>query len=311
MGKTSIEWTSDTWNPVTGCTKVSQGCKNCYAERVFPRPYPGRKFTDVRMHEDRLDQPLRWKRPRKIFVNSMSDLFHESIPDRYIAQIFAVMGMATRHTFQVLTKRPSRMHSMMTAQYGSDYKAPIEWKSCFLRDVRYWAEKWDWFPPKTIEENNKRNAFIYCLKTGKEKFKNVHLGVSVENQETADERIPLLLQTPAAVRWVSYEPVLGPVNFAPFFSWRPAESKYERRSLDWIVSGGESGPKARPSELDWYRSVRDQCAAAGVPFFMKQLGAHPMTRIGADQAKIPFRIKDRKGGDMEEWPRDLRIREMP
>jgi protein gp37 len=238
--KSKIEWTDATWNPVTGCTKVSAGCKNCYAEREFPRTYPGRKFTDVRLHPDRVDQPLRWKRPRKIFVNSMSDLFHEAIPRKFIDEVLVVMASASRHTFQVLTKRPNRM------------------LDC-LHNPAMGAYIWD-------RANRSHGPFI-----GEPwPLPNVWLGVSVEDQKTADQRIPLLLQTSAAVRWISYEPALGPVDFD---SWqRPVPEMCGECSLDWIVAGGESGPQARPSHPDRFRAVRDQCQAAGVPFFFKQWG---------------------------------------
>lgn len=223
--KSKIEWTDATWNPVSGCTKVSQGCKNCYAERVFPRAYAtsarlGREFTDVRCHPVRLNQPVRWKRPRKIFVNSMSDLFHEAVPDEFIWDIFDVMFRTHQHTYQILTKRADRMLKFCSSE----------------------------------------RAFAKPLP-------NVWLGVSVEDQETADERIPLLLQTPAAVRFVSYEPALGPVDFRLTPNPSPLTP-----SLDWVICGGESGPHARPMHPDWARSVRDQCQAAGVPFFFKQWG---------------------------------------
>jgi len=233
--KTGIEWTEATWNPVTGCSKVSQGCKNCYAEREWPRlaanlktVYFGREFTDVRYHPERLDQPLRWKRPRRIFVNSMSDLFHEAVPDEFIAQVFAVMELATVHTFQVLTKRPKRMMDWVTKQ-----------------DVMY-------------------RSTGYPGGFGG-RFKNVWLGVSVEDQDTADQRVPILLETPAAVRWVSVEPLLGEVNFVGMFA-NPGDCRdgtNTLEALDWVVVGGESGPKARPMHPDWVRSLRDQCQAAG------------------------------------------------
>jgi protein gp37 len=240
--KSKIEWTDATWNPVTGCTKLSAGCKFCYAERGFCRPYPGRDFTDVRMHEDRLTQPLHWKRPRKIFVNSIGDLFHEAVTREFLRDVFSFMEMCPQHTFQVLTKRPERMRDFIRLRY-TNLSIP----------------------------------------------KNVWPGVSIENQKTADERIPILLQTPAAVRWVSYEPALGVVDF-----WRYIEHRLNPLPhVQWIVAGGESGPKARPSHPDWFRSVRNQCQAAGIGFFMKQL-----TERGR---KIPF----------EQWPIDLKIREFP
>lgn len=255
--KTGIEWTDATWNPVTGCSKVSQGCKNCYAERVFARAYARarvpinfqgktvmtrqRKFTDVQCHAERLDQPLRWKQPRKIFVNSMSDLFHDAVPDEFIFKVWSVMFHAHWHTFQVLTKRPERMAA--------------------------WV----------IERN--RHA---------KPNRNVWLGVSAEDQETFDDRVGWLSQTPAAVRFVSLEPLLGPIDSTagldpcapdcqkqkvgePPFSghWHRG---IESQVLHWVIVGGESGPGARPMHPDWARSLRDQCVAAGVPFFFKQWG---------------------------------------
>lgn len=235
--KSKIEWTDATWNPVTGCTKVSQGCKFCYAERVFSRPYPGRAFTDVRCHPERLDQPLKWKSPRRIFVNSMSDLFHEAVPMEFIMRVIAKMAVCPQHTFQTLTKRPERMMSVLSGV------------------------------PSIAA------------------FNNLWWGVSVEDQKTADERIPLLLQTPAAVRWVSYEPALGPVDFSRFLPVETIGGVKMERWLDWIVAGGESGPHARPAHPDWFRQVRDQCQAAGAPFFFKQWGEWaPLEIAGTDES---------------------------
>lgn len=275
--KSSIEWTDSTWNPVTGCSKVSAGCKHCYAAREWPRmtklvqAYAGRDFTDVRTHADRLEQPLRWKKPRRIFVNSMSDLFHPDIHDDFIGMCFRTMARAPQHTFQVLTKRAERMRSLLTHPKMRGYVERV-------------TPQWP--------------------------LPNVWLGVSVEDQPTADERIPRLLDTPAAVRWISAEPLLGPVDLARVGyqedqgadiggwehcsaigmwgnaltgEWFSAERTGEtffgvERSfqiggrLDWVVAGGESGPKARPMHPAWVRSLRDQCAAAGVPFLFKQWG---------------------------------------
>lgn len=254
--KTAIEWTEATWNPVTGCTKVSQGCKHCYAERDWSRlsriggnVYTGRSFGDVMCHPERLGTPLRWKKSRRIFVNSMSDLFHEAIPDDFIVNVFDAMALAARHTFQVLTKRPERMIKLM---------------------------------PRLAERYTCRDGSGWPLT-------NVWLGVSVEDQETADARLPLLLQTPAAVRWVSAEPLLSEVDLRAIdlgeLYWldaftgqvhiahdggMPAAKDY--RPLDWVVVGGESGPKARPTHPEWVRFLRDQCQAVGTPFFFKQWG---------------------------------------
>ena len=309
---TAIEWTDETWNPVTGCTKVSPGCKFCYAERVADRfwldQYPlvmddqeyrmrHRRFTDVQIHADRLDKPLRWRgQPRRVFVNSMSDLFHEAVPDEFIGRVFGVMRGASEHAFQILTKRPERMRQFV-AWYGEG--------------------------PWPCEEDRDRWP-----------LPNVWLGVSAEDQERADERIPLLLQTPAAVRFLSVEPLLGPVDLTkwlPFFFPFPGELRRlgeeratqtnddgsvlvqmtdggiaVRPALNWVIVGGESGGSPeralvercetsvwanvhranrdacegcggtgwspKPEALAWVRALRDQCVGAGVPFFFKQWG---------------------------------------
>jgi protein gp37 len=311
---TKIEWTDETWNPVTGCTKVSQGCKNCYAERLWPKVEGARvkrdggqprPFTTVSMHPDRLEAPLHWRTPRQVFVNSMSDLFHEDVPDEFIDKVFAVMGTCTWHTFQILTKRPERM----LAWFGERWQAQPEEQQRFLHEriaeaVKEFRPN---FPPFKYNPNGEDrfdqvfgalddldfctdsdNDHLYTadgksnLMAGGWPLKNVWLGVSAEDQATADERIPLLLHTPAAVRFVSYEPALGPVNFnvaSAIGGWpvnvvqRGPNGLFNAMSqLDWIIAGGESGPHARPAHPDWLRSSRDQCAAAGVPFFFKQWG---------------------------------------
>lgn len=270
MTKSKIEWTDETWNPVTGCSKVSNGCKHCYAERQWARlsnispVYHGRKFTDVECHPERLEQPLRWKRPRKVFVNSMSDLFHPDVPSSFIKKVFEVMLHADNHIFQILTKRPEYMLN--------------------------------WF-----------NEFGHIFSPTSDPLPNVWLGVSVEDQATADERIPLLLQTPAAVRWVSAEPLLGPVDIYggdpdPRLGgvvagpgviieqhWK-ADGSGPFPGINWVVVGGESGPKARPMHPDWVRSLRDQCKAAGVPFLFKQWGEWQ-----ADENRVPTDIEDAEG----------------
>jgi len=273
--KSNIEWTEATWNPVTGCTKVSQGCKHCYAERDWqrlaaprakPNIYTGRDFTDVKCHPEKLEIPLRWNKPRRIFVNSMSDLFHEDVPDNFIDEVFAVMALAGQHVFQVLTKRPKRMLDYFNYQYRW---VMIEGAAQAIEQERTGAD-----PSLWMAVNGP--------------LKNVWLGVSCEDQATADERIPLLLQTPAAVRWVSAEPLLGPIDFtridycAESLSYVDAlrgsyfcDGLNEPRAtpkLNWVIAGGESGPQARPMHPDWVRAIRDQCQAAGVPFFFKQWG---------------------------------------
>lgn len=265
MSKTNIEGTEKSWNPVTGCDKVSEGCKNCSAEGIAKRFWKDRKFTDVQCHEDRLEQPLHWRKPSMVFVNSMSDLFHPAVPFEFIYTVYKTMKFSSQHIFQILTKRPDRALKFYN-EYGQKNMTPLP---------------------------------------------NVWFGVSVENQESADERIPILLQIPAAVRWVSYEPALGGVNLRNIDAEKAGhESIYfidsltgkhddmarpceDVNKLDWVVAGGESGPKARPAHPDWFRKVRDDCKAAGVPFFMKQ--------ICRNGRKIPF----------NEFPIDLQIRESP
>ncbi len=345
MGANSqIEWTDATWNPIRGCSRVSEGCRNCYAERVAARfsdigqayhglakrevvtrrgnpraefpvvSYKPHWTGEVRFIEEHLADPLKWRKPKRIFVNSMSDLFHEKVKDEWIDRIFAVMYAAHWHTFQILTKRPLRMRDYV--------EAPL---------------------------------------------RHVWLGTSVEDQTTADERIPLLLETPAAVRFVSYEPAIDLIDLRrinlgdqrtgwgmrrierdALSNWetqfhKPGEPKSvhnlqdsENRGsqLDWVIIGGESGPGARPFCIQWARDVITQCKAAGVACFVKQFGAHiisrndngfegdmptcwPMeTRVedaaeACQGAPVRVRLKDRKGGDWNEWPEDLRVREYP
>ncbi|WP_114152366.1 DUF5131 family protein [Chromobacterium haemolyticum] len=285
--KTGIEWTDATWNPVTGCAKVSQGCKNCYALRDWARLaampntiYHGRQFTDVMCHPERLAQPFRWARPRRIFVNSMSDLFHPDVPFEFIAAVFWVMGVTSRHTYQVLTKRPARMVEFF--QWVTE--GAIAFDDDRISD--HMPNNIEWKP-----SSNGRGGYDTC--GPRYPYPNIWLGVSIEDQATADERIPLLLQTPAAVRWISAEPLLGPVDLTPkadytyslLSEWygpdgfdptgsqpRSTRMKGYFPRIDWLVVGGESGPRARPMHPAWARTLRDQCQAAGVPFLFKQWG---------------------------------------
>jgi protein gp37 len=263
MAKTKIQWATDVWNPSVGCTKVSSGCARCYAEtmakrlKAMGRPEyqdtigeNGRWNGTIQLIKERLDDPLRWKKPRRVFVNSMSDLFHDNVPYAFIDSVFGVMAAAHWHTFMLLTKRPERMWSYLSGVAVDKQLDPTSTNQRWQR-----SDHW-------------RN--IYAV------LPNVWLGVSVEDQATADERIPLLLQTPAAVRFVSYEPALGPVNFSEWILPDETHSSHGiltgDSQLDWIIMVGESGPGARPMHPDWARSVRDQCQAAGVPFFFKQWG---------------------------------------
>ncbi|SIF35324.1 bacteriophage protein gp37 [Mycobacteroides abscessus subsp. abscessus] len=251
--KTRIEWADATWSPVTGCTRVSDGCLNCYIERSTPIRVAGRKFDGegigaslaVQLHPNRLDWPLRKRDGKKIFVCSQADLFHDDVPDEYIARVFAVMALAPQHTFQVLTKRHGRMRSLLSSHafWGRVGAAGLD------RDV--------WLPQSGVSLDQHY-------------LPNVWLGVSAEDQKRADLRIPALLDTPAAVRFVSAEPLLGPIDLHgdPIAK----DSVFWIGHLDWVIVGGESGPGARPMHPDWARSMRDQCVDAGVPFLFKQWG---------------------------------------
>ncbi len=267
MSRTKIEWADAVWNPVTGCTKVSEGCRHCYAERQVQRfgdrvhPDGGHDFRRVMMHCSKLDQPLHWRKPRRVFVCSMGDLFHDDVSDEFIAAVFGVMAASPQHTFMVLTKRPERMHA---------YAARLDALMPHLQDT----------DERTLGDTRWGSGVHFPDFP----LSNVWLGVSTENQAAADERIPLLLQTPAAVRFVSCEPMLGPVDVSKWLRPRSAPHKdgyggdhapgftSDLRVLDWVICGGESGPGARPMHPDWARSLRDQCAAAQVPFFFKQWG---------------------------------------
>ena len=240
---TGIEWCDATWNPVTGCTEVSPGCDHCYAKTFAERwrGTPGHYFErgfDVQLRPDKLDQPLRWRKPRRIFVNSMSDLFHDQVPDEFIARVFAVMALAPQHTFQLLTKRHARMRSL------------LNWRSDFEHHV------WD------IWSNYETPASAPTMEDAPWPgwpLPNVWLMVSAENQQWYDIRTSALRETPAAVRGVSAEPLLGPIDA-------------DLTGIDWVIVGGESGRGARPMHPDWARGLRDQCQAAGVAFLFKQWG---------------------------------------
>ncbi|MFZ1005263.1 MAG: phage Gp37/Gp68 family protein [Candidatus Sulfotelmatobacter sp.] len=268
MGKTTgIEWTDCTWNPIRGCSRVSEGCRNCYAESVaarfsgIGRPYNGlatfkiidkgtpeehleaRWTGELRFIEDRLQDPIMWKAPKKIFVNSMSDLFHPRVKDEWLVAIFDVMARAPQHTYQILTKRPERMQRFLeTGQSLSD------------QFERTFSQKWP--------------------------APNWWFGVSVEDQNTADYRLPILAECAAAVRFVSYEPALGPIDFRKCF-----REPLETVAIDWLIVGGESGPRARPMDTDWARSAREFCLTMGIPFFFKQYGEYmDHIRVGKKKA---------------------------
>jgi protein gp37 len=310
MGKTKIEWATDTWNPTTGCSKVSTGCAHCYAERVAERFWGDRKFTDVQCHPDRLEQPLHWRKPRRVFVDSMSDLFHEDVPFEFIAAVFGVMSVCENHTFMVLTKRPERM---------------LEWYAWIIK------QNDKLFPFGTPEYIDANIVLQYVPQTielsddvpGAEwPLKNVWLGVSVENQAAADERIPLLLRTPAAKRFVSCEPLLGSIYHLMQYMRaiktghvpsgphgrnggcpHPGESGWCGCGIDWVIAGGESGPNARRTHPGWVRELRDQCQAVRVPFFFKQWG-HYSYQAYPNDVVIGFPVGRKTSGrllDGREW----------
>jgi protein gp37 len=306
---TAIEWTDATWPVVKGCDYVSPGCANCYAVDLIhrhaanPNPkisLPLAGLTEVKngrprwtgkvyLNEPHLLDPLKWKKGRMVFVPSHGDLFHEDVPDEYIDRVFAVMALAPHHTFQVLTKRAERMQRFMREQTNAH-------------------------AIRSLEEPGFSVVWPYP---------NVWLGVSVENQAAADERIPHLLRTPAAVRFLSCEPLLGPVDIiAPMPSEdRVAIDRGHPAEIDWVIVGGESGAGARPCDVEWIRSLVGQCRAARVAVFVKQLGTKPTGRMPtlSGPADDPtthdpdhlLTIRDKKGGDPTEWPSDLRVREFP
>ena len=310
MATTSIEWTDRVWNPVTGCTKVSAGCKNCYAETIADRfwatQYPDgvptgrhdaggnapemrpRRFTDVWTHDDRLRDPLSWRKPARVFVNSMSDLFHEDVPDEFIDRVFAVMHLAERHVFQALTKRPERMLAYVSSR-PRDAAKPDQVVIATELGEGHYSVPWP--------------------------LPNVWLGVSVEDQQRADERIPLLLQTPAAVRFLSCEPLLAHLNVAQFISDKyisvGGRQWIGAGGIHWVIVGGESGPDARLCDLAWVRSIVAQCNTACVACFVKQLGTRPIAGRMPHPDDMFIRLTSRKGGDPAEWPEDLRVREFP
>lgn len=294
---TSIGWCDATWNPITGCSKVSEGCRNCYAAALAPRlaamgqkgyttlPWTARNAAqNVMLHPDRLEMPLRWRKPRRVFVNSMSDLFHEQVPDEFIWRVFGIMARARAHTFQILTKRPERMAEFCS---NPDWYVRLVGGAVEATpgDLVRFADVSEWPLP------------------------NVQLGTSIENQPAADERLSHLRRMPAALLFLSCEPLLGPLDLGAAFvcecgdyvrdhapgggpcqicakrsapydnceEWRLAPLQ----SVGWVIAGGESGPNFRPMDEQWARDLRDQCVAAGVPFFFKQhSGLRPASKRG-------------------------------
>lgn len=267
----AIEWTDATWNPVTGCSKVSPGCAHCYAEELTQRfaetwGVPGLPWTpanaaeNVILHPERLDQPLRWKKPRRVFVNSMSDLFHEQVPGEFIARVFNVMARSPQHVFQVLTKRPERM-----------------------RDWVGYCEQSEAFISHNGQKASKGGIYVADLREQPWPLPNVWLGVSIENRRFV-HRADLLRETPAAVRFISAEPLLGPLAYDQLVTDHPDDDGewcwadgYDGEGLDldgidWLIAGGESGARHRPIAESWVADLRDLAQASMTAFFFKQWG---------------------------------------
>ncbi len=307
---TKIEWTDVTWNPTTGCSKISPGCKNCYAIKSARRMggNPNAKIKArfagmtervggelnwtgvVKLAPGKLADPLHWRKPRRVFVNSMSDLFHEGLSNEEIAAVFGVMAACPQHTFQVLTKRSERMREWF--EWGGCEEIYAHWVGDTKLEIQAWP------------------------------LPNVWLGVSVENQEQADKRIPDLLDCPAAVRFLSCEPLLGPLEIKhrmqakfpwgrkPYMNANAYMRSHNTAKIDWVIVGGESGPKSRECDVAWIGSIVNQCKGEGCPVFVKQLGA----RSGVfyeDGSFDQTKLKDKKGGDPSEWPELLNVRQFP
>ena len=244
MSSTKIEWCDSVWNPITGCSTISEGCKNCYARRMAKRlagrfGYPMHGGFEVTKHWDKIDEPLRWRKPRTVFVCSMGDLFHEDVDEDFILRVFFFAQQSPKHTFIFLTKRPHIM-----------FESLENWRKC--NALARLPKKWI-------------------------------IGVTAENQGRADERIPILLHIPAEVRFVSVEPMLGPIIIDTYLRPRMSYPAHDKRGnpivgisttdfnhLDWVICGAETGPGARPMQLDWARSLRDQCQESSIPFFFKR-----------------------------------------
>ncbi len=335
--KTKIEWTDYSWNPVTGCTEADTSCRNCYARRMAARlagrnGYPADEPFRVTLHPDRLDEPLRWRKPRRVFVCSMGDLFHKDVPFDFILKVFAVAIATPWNTYLMLTKRPDRAHDF------------YDWWRTEAAKLRYLCLQVGMaMDAQRMAESalSKANTFYleHCDQSGRGRLDdpvpwplaNVWLGASAGRQKELDDRLAHLLRCPAAVRFLSLEPLLGPIDLGEaHVKACPVRGagKHVCPNVDWVIVGGESGPNARPCNVAWVRSIRDQCKAAGVPVFVKQLGAKPQTNRGQgwpDMSRLqiasmdqplawPLRdvhLDDPKGGDESEWPEDLRVREVP
>lgn len=356
---TKIQWTDFTWNPVTGCTRASAGCDNCYAVKQSHRngamgqaKYAGltvlnkagdRHFNGiVRTHDDALTIPLKWQRRAKrfiakhgrrmrVFVNSMSDLYHKDVPLDFIDRVKAVEALCPDIDFLELTKRPQRMAEYLAStskmKIGDSVRCDIAWNMTSIG-----------FDARLSGDYADQAGQLDCGNLWP--LPNVWLGTSCENQQAADERIPHLLRCPAAVRFLSCEPLLGPINLTVKYAnigaihnmnplrgyggWGDLDR--DKYKVHWVIAGGESGPNSRPCQLDWIRSIVQQCKAAGTACFVKQLGAKPVQFGECDCGRVehgrchqscpsinpqPIKLSNKKGGDPSEWPADLRVREFP
>ncbi len=373
---TTIEWTDASWTPVkarrkdTGkvgwhCERVSDGCKNCYAAtfngRMLPNGGTGLDFTrqardqvEIFIDEKTLAEPLRWKKPRKVFVCSMTDLFAEFVPFEFIDKVFAVMALCPQHQFQILTKRPERMAEYLETRTAMDDSHRVHTLPQWYQVYTHWFDE-GYGGGRFFDTERAWDSAHSAAETinPTQPLRNVWLGTSVEDQAQADKRIPHLLKCPAAIRFLSVEPMLGAVDLEPFL-WGVVGSTagyFDRNgvrrsggiggqmmcsrpqnAIHWIIVGGESGHGARPCDMAWVRSIVNQCKAAGVPAFVKQLGACVVQRCSncgkmtgncrggmvdacgpghAQLAAEAFNVRNSKGGDISEFPADLRIREFP
>jgi protein gp37 len=306
----TIEWTDETVNPIVGCSKISPGCQNCYAANAAKSPrlqqFPQYQKVaawdgTVEFVESQMLKVLKWKKPKRIFVCSMADIFHKNVPDEWLDKIFAYMAIANHHTYQILTKRPERMAEYFTVESANRVTTLYHQ---LLKDGVGGKIKQDWV---------ERHCTVFQIDEWWP-LNNVWLGVSVENQKAADSRIPILLETPAKVRFLSCEPLLGEVNLSEYLeidcyvdsmSTPDGSGRIDIKPINLIIAGGESGPNARVCHVEHLRSLVQQCQEAEVPVFVKQLGKLPLLNNG------PYKISDRKGGIFSEFPEDLEVREFP
>ncbi len=301
---TNIEWTNETWNVIVGCSRISSGCQKCYAATAaasprlqqFPQYQAVSKWDGtVQFVESQLLKPLSWRKPKRIFVCSMADLFHANVLDEWIHQVMAVVALSPQHTFQILTKRPERMK-----EYFSQPNLWVKWYEAASVNL------WDAVSDKFGGLINLQQYFTLQPFP----LPNLWLGTSTENQQMADKRIPILLQIPAAIRFLSCEPLLEEIDFRQAGAiQRLISDDYEwelvNEDIQWIVVGGESGPQSRPCHIEWIESIVQQCQQSQTPVFVKQLGAN------AYYQGQQFKTRDKKGVEIKEFPLQLQLQEFP